>query len=80
MADQSINNLEGDSLLGSTLVTYLAPFTQKVREKLYQKWLRKIAANDIKVTQHLNFNAEFCDSLEIKQWLENGLPNDSFSI
>ena len=38
--------LEGDCLLGSALMIYLAQFTHKFREKYLQKWLDMIEAND----------------------------------
>ena len=62
------------------MVCFLAPFTQKTLDYLYTKWLLKIADNCINITKKLNFNSMFSDPLKIKGWLDNGLPNDSYSI
>ena len=34
----------------------------------------------IRLTPDMNFNSSFSDPLDIKRWMENGLPSDSFSI
>lgn len=80
VATQNIANLEGDSLISAAMVCFLAPFTQKTRDYLYTKWLIKIADHHIDITRKLNFNSMFSDPLKIKGWLDNGLPNDSYSI
>ena len=72
--------MEGDSLISAAMVCFLAPFTQKTRETLFQKWLVKIAGHEINITRNLDFNAMFSNPLKVKIWLENGLPNDSYSI
>ena len=80
VATQNISNLEGDTLISAAMVCFLAPFTQKTRDYLYTKWLIKIAEHQINITRKLNFNSMFSDPLKIKGWLDNGLPNDSYSI
>ena len=66
--------------MSAAMVLYLAPFTQKTRDLLYTKWLVKIEESNICITRKLNFNSMFSDPLKIKGWLDNGLPNDSYSI
>ena len=80
VASANLKNLEGDSLVSSSMVAFLAPFTQKTRDELYLKWLTKISKADINITSRLNFNTLFSEPLKIKGWLDNGLPNDSYSI
>ena len=80
VAENNLVNLEGDSLIAASMVTYLAPFNQKTREYLFHKWIKKIADHEINVSFALNFNQMFCDPLLIKTWLDNGLSNDSYSI
>ena len=62
------------------MVCYLAPFTQKVRQAAFSKWLRKVREVGIPLTFDMGFNSTFADSLSVKSWLSNGLPNESFSI
>ena len=66
--------------MGAAMVCYLAPFTQKVRQAAFQKWLRKIREAEIPLSHDMGFNGTFADSLLVKSWLSNGLPNESFSI
>ena len=33
----NIENMEGDTLINAAMVCFLAPFTQKMREKLFHK-------------------------------------------
>lgn len=80
VATHDIDNLEGDTLISAAMVCYLAPFTQKTRDYLFTKWLLKIADFSINITRKLNFNSMFSVPLKIKGWLDNGLPNDSYSI
>ena len=72
--------MEGDSLISAAMVCFLAPFTQKTRETLFTKWLMKICDSEIAITRKLDFNSMFSNPLKVKIWLENGLPNDSYSI
>lgn len=62
------------------MVCLLASFTQKTRESLLKRWLNKIGDMGIAVTVKLDFNSMFSNPLKVKMWLENGLPNDSYSI
>ena len=80
VANEQLLNIEGDCLLAAAMINYLAPFTQKFRTKLYTKWTSEIKALGIHVSSEANFTSLFSEPLVIKTWLENGLPNDSFSI
>ena len=67
-------------MIAAAMINYLAPLTQKFRTKLYTKWIHEIQEVGIHVSNEVNFNSLFSDPLKIKKWLENGLPNDSYSI
>ena len=77
---ENMRNLEGDCLMAAAMVCYLAPFTQKTRRKLFQKWLDKVRDSGVRLTHNMSFNSTFADPLVIKKWLDNGLLNDSYSI
>ena len=67
-------------MIAAAMINYLAPLTQKFRTKLYTKWIIDSNEVGIPVSNEVNFNQLFSDPLKIKIWLENGLPNDSYSI
>lgn len=67
-------------MLAAAMVNYLAPLTQKFRTKLYSKWIKEIYHAGVHVSNEVNFTSLFSDPLLIKTWLDNGLPNDSYSI
>ena len=66
--------------MAAGMINYLSALTQKFREKLYNKWVKDIEEIGIPITPNLNFNALFSDPILIKKWIDNGLPNDSYSI
>ena len=80
LARENLTSLEGDCLMAAGMVCYLAPFTQKIRRSLFKKWVDRVSNAGIRLTPDMSFNQTFSDPLVIKQWLANGLPNDSYSI
>ena len=80
VSKENTRNLEGDCLMASAMVCYLAPFTQKIRRNLFKKWLDRVKDAGIQLTPNMNFNSTFADPVVIKGWLDNGLLNDSYSI
>ena len=80
LAETQLYNLEGDCLLAASMVCYLGAFTQKKRRYLFEKWTDLVAHSGIYHTERMNFNNTYCDKIEIKNWLDCGLPNDSMSI
>ena len=80
VANEQLLNIEGDSLVSAAMVNYLSPFTQKFRDKLYKKWINDISDAGVHITEDVNFSSLFSDPLVIKTWLDNGLPNDTYSI
>ena len=80
VANEQLLNIEGDCLLAAAMVNYLAPLTQKFRTKLYSRWIKEINDLGVHVSNEVNFTSLFSDPLLIKTCLDNGLPNDSYSI
>ena len=44
------------------------------------KWGKWIFEAKIPCTKKIDFNAHFLKNSTIQEWIEKGLPNDSFSI
>ena len=61
-------------------MTYLRIFAQKQRDKMEEKWKELIRRYNMKLDDDFRFNAVFGDQITIRQWINNGLPPDSFSI
>lgn len=80
VAKENLFNLEGDCLLAAAMICYLAPFTQNKRIEMFQTWVHKLGKSPIYHTKNMQFNTYYSDPILIKQWLDNGLPNDSLSI
>ena len=80
VARSNIRNLEGDCLMAAAMVCYLAPYTQKIRQRLFREWIERVQKAGIRIAPDMNFNNTFADKLVLKSWLANGLPNDSLSI
>ena len=59
LAEKKIKSLEGDCLLASAIVLYLAPFDQKIRDHFKNKWNKEIDQMGIKCTKNLIFNQHF---------------------
>ncbi|CAD8076520.1 unnamed protein product [Paramecium sonneborni] len=76
---EEIQMLLGDIFLASSTVTYLGAFSEIYRNQLLQDWILRATELAFPMNKNYNFEAVLGDPLEIKQWITNGLPNDSFS-
>lgn len=74
-------NLEGDCLLAASMVTYLSQVNPKYRDYFSKKWLNMLRNHvRIKISGTYDFIKIFGDHIEIKKWLTESLPCDTFSI
>ncbi|CAK72703.1 unnamed protein product (macronuclear) [Paramecium tetraurelia] len=76
---EEIQLLLGNMFLGSAIVTYMGPFCGTYRNQLVQNWIEKATELALPSIKNFNFESILGDTLEIKQWIANGLPNDSIS-
>jgi len=73
-------NLTGDVLVASGLISYLGAFNIKYREEIVNEWLVACTESNIPRSEKFSLNTALGDAVKIREWLINGLPNDSFSI
>merc|ERR1719204_3002413 len=74
-------NVIGDVLLSSGIIGYFGPFTSSYRSRGTEIWIQKAAELEIPCSgANFSLNRTLGDPVEIRQWIIDGLPNDSFSI
>jgi len=73
------NNITGDVLIGSGVVSYMGPFVATFRDSQIADWV--IKCNEMKVPCSPKFALVdvLGDQVKIRQWNIDGLPKDSFS-
>ncbi|KAL3685151.1 hypothetical protein R1sor_003173 [Riccia sorocarpa] len=72
--------LTGDVLLASGYMAYLGPVTLSYRESLLKKWGAACAQKNIPSSQTFKLATVLGSPVTIRDWVIDGLPNDSFSV
>eukprot|EP00964_Phaeocystis_antarctica_P076980 scaffold47683_cov66-Phaeocystis_antarctica.AAC.1 len=75
-----LNNVTGDVLIASAVVSYLGPFTQAFRERIVARWIALCKAESLPCSASFSLTATLGDAVKIRAWNIDGLPNDSFSV
>eukprot|EP01062_Namystynia_karyoxenos_P078372 TRINITY_DN805_c2_g1_i1.p1 TRINITY_DN805_c2_g1~~TRINITY_DN805_c2_g1_i1.p1 ORF type:complete len:1720 (+),score=831.64 TRINITY_DN805_c2_g1_i1:2-5161(+) len=73
-----IENLIGDVLLASGILSYIGPFPGEFRETLQGMWRRTIKG--LPLSKNFAFIDFYAEATEIRQWQLDGLPGDDFSV
>lgn len=73
-------NLTGDVLLSSGYIAYLGPVTLSYREKALSDWIKTCKAKNIPCSTNFKLASILGSPVAIRDWVIDGLPNDSFSI
>jgi len=73
------NNITGDVLIGSGVVSYMGPFVATFRDIGVQSWIDKCAEMKVPCSPKFSLEATLGDGVKIRQWYIDGLPKDSFS-
>ena len=87
-------NLTGDMLLASAAIAYLGPFTATFRGNCLRDWyasfclchfssmcrVSKCKALGIACSEDFSLTNTLGEPVQIRKWVINGLPNDTFSI
>ena len=75
--------LLGDSLLASSLVSFIGPFPHQYRDRLVSSVWRPLLAS-LGIPSYLSSSSEVCSSLvsssEVVLWRSQGLPNDTICV
>lgn len=70
----------GDILLSSAVVAYLGNFTPDFRAEQIMSWLESIRSSSLLCSEGFSLQSTIGQAVEIRDWLIQKLPNDSFSI
>ncbi|KAK9829119.1 hypothetical protein WJX72_004004 [[Myrmecia] bisecta] len=73
-------NLTGDVLLSAGFIAYLGAFTASYREKAVHQWSAICKDNRIPCAAEFRMVDILGEPVKIREWVIDGLPNDSFSI
>ncbi|KAL0050690.1 hypothetical protein WJX82_005287 [Trebouxia sp. C0006] len=73
-------NLTGDVLLSAAFIAYLGAFTGSYRERATSLWTSECQGHDIPCSTDFRMAAVLGEPVQIREWVIQGLPNDSFSI
>jgi dynein heavy chain, axonemal len=73
-------NLTGDILLGSGIIAYLGAFTGVYRQRCIKIWTETCAQAEIPSGSNFNLASVLGDPIQTRDWIINGLPNDTFSV
>ncbi|KAJ9437970.1 Dynein-1-beta heavy chain [Diplonema papillatum] len=78
-----IENLIGDSMLASGILSYIGSFTGEFRDELQVTWRRAAAtkkdAAAVPMSKSFDFIGYYALPTEIREWELQGLPGDDFS-
>lgn len=73
--------LEGDCLLTSAIIIYLGQMTAEFRTHYARRWQRQCESSKrTRISAYYNLIKLFGDQLQIKRWIQQKLPSDTYSI
>ena len=74
------DNLAGDILLSSAMITYLSPLSLTYREKIIFEWKEFMKTCDIPFSEEYDFILNLGKEMKISTWHLCGLSNNQFSL
>jgi dynein heavy chain 1, cytosolic len=78
MLNTNYSSVNGDVSLAAAMVIFGGGFTEKYRQILQQKWLINcLKPVNLKSSENFKFVEVFGDNFKIRNWRQNGLPEDS---
>jgi len=73
-------NLTGDELISSGMISYLGAFTSLYRADLAAEWVKNCEEKEIPNSGKFSLERVLGNPVDIRNWSLQGLPNDSFSV
>lgn len=74
-----LNNLTGDVLLSSAVISYLGAFTLAFRNQCLAEWTKQCQGLKIPCSGTFSLTGTLGEPIQIRSWSLAGLPNDIFS-
>lgn len=73
-------NLTGDVLISAGMIAYLGAFDSVYRNELSNMWVKKCEERKIPNSGSFSLAQTLGDQIKIRDWTQQGLPSDDFSI
>jgi dynein heavy chain, axonemal len=73
-------NLTGDVLISSGMISYLGAFTSTFRDELAALWVNECGNREIPNSGKFSLERVLGNAVMIRNWSLFGLPNDAFSV
>ena len=76
--EETYNNVTGDIVLSAGVIAYLGAFISSYRDDAIQQWSGLLKEKGIKCSTTFTLRETLGKPVEIRSWVINRLPNDSF--
>ena len=77
---QTYDNVTGDIVLSAGVIAYMGAFTSSYREDSIKQWSALLRQKNISCSEGFKLQDTLGNPVQIRSWVINRLPNDSFSI
>lgn len=74
------NNVTGDIVLSAGVIAYLGAFISAYRDSAISQWSALLRQKNITCSEGFTLRETLGNAVEIRSWVINKLPNDSFSV
>jgi dynein heavy chain, axonemal len=74
------DNVTGDIVLSAGVIAYLGAFISSYRDDAIQQWSLLLRLKGIPCSSDFSLRTALGKEVEVRSWIMNRLPNDSFSI
>ena len=74
------DNVTGDIVLSAGVIAYLGAFIASYRDDAIKQWSALLRSKHITCSEGFTLSATLGSPVQIRSWVINKLPNDSFSI
>jgi dynein heavy chain len=73
-------NVTGDIVLSAGVIAYMGAFTLHYRDSAITQWSKLLLEKNITCSEGFSLRNTLGSPVEIRSWIINRLPNDSFSV
>ena len=77
---KTYDNVTGDIVLSAGVIAYLGAFTSHYRDNAIEQWAQLLQTKNITCSSGFTLRETLGSPVQIRDWVINRLPNDSFSI
>ena len=77
---ETYDNVTGDIVLSAGVIAYLGAFLTNYRENAVKQWAALLSKKNIVCSKTFTLAETLGSPIEVRSWIINKLPNDSFSI